>query len=174
MAHGRDAVEERTWTTLAAEELPVAETLSWVVEPASGAVVTFFGTVRDHEQGRPGVTSLEYEAYEVGASRAMSAIADEVRQRWETLGRVALHHRVGLLAPCDVAVLVAVAAPHRNEAFEAARWCIDTLKATVPIWKYETWDGGSAWSTCTAPLESGRWDGSRAEAAGVRSKDARP
>jgi len=84
----------------------------------------------------------------------MRALCAEARRRWPDLGRIALHHRVGRLAPCELAVLVAVAAPHREAAFEAARWCIDTLKATVPIWKYETWSQGAAWSACDTPLEA--------------------
>lgn len=138
--------------TLGDAALPLAETLAWVVEPSCGGVVSFFGTVRDHAEGRFGVTSLEYEAYEQGALSAMAALATEARRRWPDLGRIALHHRVGRLEPCELAVLVCVAAPHRDAAFEAARWCIDTLKATVPIWKYETWDGGAEWSACATAL----------------------
>lgn len=138
--------------SLSDAELPLGETLAWIVEPGCGAVVTFLGTVRDHAEGRPGVSRLAYEAYAEGARTALSELAAEARRRWPALGRIALHHRVGQLELCDVAVVVVVAAPHRGEAFEAARWCIDTLKATVPIWKYETWRGGEDWSEHATPL----------------------
>lgn len=149
----RAAPAAREWITLGDAPLPLEETLAWVVEPACGGVVSFVGTVRDHAEGRPGVSSLEYEAYEEGALAALGELAVEARRRWPGLGRIALHHRVGRLELCDLAVVVVVAAPHRAEAFEAARWCIDTLKATVPIWKYETWEGGAEWSACATPLE---------------------
>ena len=155
MHEGAAAPAARDWITLGDAALPLADTLAWVVEPSCGGVVTFFGTVRDHADGRAGVTSLEYEAYEEGALSALAALAAEARGRWPELGRVALHHRVGRLEPCDLAVLVCVAAPHRSEAFEAARWCIDTVKATVPIWKYESWDGGAEWSACATSLADG-------------------
>jgi molybdopterin synthase catalytic subunit len=143
----------RDWITLSEAPLPLAETLEWIVEPSCGAVATFFGTVRDHAEGRRGVSSLEYEAYEEGALTALAGLVEQARRRWPELGRIALHHRLGRLELCEIAVVVAVAAPHRSQAFEAARYCIDTLKATVPIWKFETWEGGSAWSACTTPLE---------------------
>jgi molybdopterin synthase catalytic subunit len=79
-------------------------------------------------------------------------LAAEARVRWPGIGRVALLHRVGRLELEDAAVVVVVSAPHRGEAFEAARWCIDTLKATVPIWKKEEWAGGDGWGTDAQPV----------------------
>ena len=154
----------REWITLGAAPLPLEATTRWVVEPSCGGVVTFFGTVRDHAEGRPGVSHLEYEAYEAGALSRLRAIAGEARRRWPSLGRIALHHRVGRLGLCELAVVVAVAAPHRAEAFEAARFLIDTLKATVPIWKLETWEGGAEWSGCATPLGLGIAAGGRSDA----------
>jgi molybdopterin synthase catalytic subunit len=116
-------------------------------------VVLFTGTVRDHAEGRPGVSALEYEAYEEEVVPRLAGIAAEARRRWRVLGRVAALHRVGTLDVGDTAVLVAVSAPHRAEAFDAARFCIDTLKATVPIWKRETWEGGSDWAECSHPVD---------------------
>jgi molybdopterin synthase catalytic subunit len=75
----------------------------------------------------------------------MAAVASEVRRRHPGVERIALLHRVGRLAVSDVAVVVAVSAPHRDEAFDAARHAIDTLKETVPLWKREEWPGGSQW-----------------------------
>jgi len=110
-----------------------------------GAVVTFTGTSRDHSEGRPGVHRLEYEAYDDPALARMDAIVAELRSRWPVLGRVALLHRTGVVELGDAAVVVAVSAPHRGEAFEAARFAIDELKRSVPIWKRESWAGGESW-----------------------------
>lgn len=120
----------------------------WAVRPGCGAVVLFSGTVRDHAEGRPGVSELEYEAYEEQVVPKLAELAADLRRRWPLTGRVALLHRVGPLAVGDVSVIVVASAPHRPEAFEAARFGIDTLKATVPIWKRETWEGGVDWGTC--------------------------
>jgi molybdopterin synthase catalytic subunit len=126
--------------------------VAWAERPQCGAVVLFTGTVRDHAEGRSGVTSLEYEAYEEEVSVRLAAIAAEARRRWPMLGRVALLHRVGSLEVGDTSVLVVVSTPHRAEAFDAARFCIDTLKTTVPIWKRETWEGGTDWAATSQPL----------------------
>ena len=133
------------WVALSGGPLPVAEASSWVVRPACGATVTFTGTARDHAEGRPGVHHLEYEAYEGPAVERLRALCGEVRSRWPVVGRVALLHRTGVVELGDPAVVVAVSAPHRHEAFEAARFAIDELKRTVPIWKREAWDGGESW-----------------------------
>ncbi len=126
---------------LTADELPVAVAYQWALRPECGAVVLFSGTVRDHAEGRAGVTSLTYEAYEEHVVGRLERIAAELRRRWSTVGRVVLWHRTGELALTESSVVVAVSAPHREEAFEAARFAIDTLKATAPIWKKETWAG---------------------------------
>ena len=110
-----------------------------------GAVVTFNGVARNHSDGRPDVQALEYEAYVEQVEPRLLAIADEARIRWPDIGRIALIHRMGPIDVSDSAVVVVVSAPHRDHAFEAARFCIDTLKATVPIWKREAWDGGESW-----------------------------
>jgi molybdopterin synthase catalytic subunit len=116
-----------------------------VARPDCGAVVVFGGTVRDHAEGRPGVSELEYEAYSAQVEPRLEAIAAEARRQWPQLGRIALLHRTGTLAVGEYSVLVAVSAAHRGDAFDAARYCIDTLKRTVPIWKRERWDGGEDW-----------------------------
>jgi molybdopterin synthase catalytic subunit len=108
-------------------------------------VVTFLGTARDHAPGRDGVERLEYEAYETEAEARLESVAEEIRRRWVTVGRIALLHRSGVVAIGDPAVVVAVSAPHRDEAFEAARFGIDAIKASVPIWKRETWRDGESW-----------------------------
>lgn len=141
-----------SWLGVTEQPLPVGAAHDWSVVPSCGAVVVFTGTVRDHatdERGveRTGVTSLAYEAYDEHVVPALAAIEDELRRRWPTSGRVVMLHRVGRLGLGDVAVVVAVSAPHRGEAFEAARYAIDALKASAPIWKHETWSDGADWGT---------------------------
>jgi molybdopterin synthase catalytic subunit len=133
------------WVALSPRPLPVADAAAWVVLPSTGASVVFTGTARDHAPGRPNVHRLEYEAYEGPAERRLQALAGELRSRWPGLGRVALLHRTGAVELGDAAVVVAVSAPHRDEAFEAARFGIDELKRTAPIWKREAWEGGESW-----------------------------
>jgi molybdopterin synthase catalytic subunit len=99
------------------------------------------------------VTELEYEAYVDQVEPRLRRIATEARSRWPVLGRIVLLHRVGVLSLCECSVVVVVSSPHRQEAFDAARWCIDTLKATVPIWKRETWEGGVDWGTGTHDVD---------------------
>ena len=135
------------WVELTASPLPTEDALAWVTVPACGASVLFSGTVRDHADGRPGVSELDYEAYPEQVVPRLARIAAEARRRWPALGRVALIHRTGVLAVGDCSVLVVVSAPHRGDAFDAARWAIDAIKSTVPIWKRETWEGGSAWGS---------------------------
>ena len=136
-----------TWLALTDEPLPLGATVDWAIRPDCGAVVLFTGTVRDHADGRMDVSLLTYEAYAEQVEPRLAAIADEARRRWE-LGRVALLHRIGELTVGEPSVVVAVSSAHRPEAFEAARFCIDTLKATVPIWKRERWAGGEDWGLC--------------------------
>ncbi len=136
------------WLALSSEPLPVAEASAWAVLPGCGGVVTFTGTVRDHADGRDGVTSLVYEAYEEHAAARLAAVATEVRARHPGVGRLAILHRVGAVGVTEAAVVVAASAPHRDEAFAAARLAIDSTKASVPIWKRERWgEGAEAWGT---------------------------
>ena len=110
---------------------------------ADGAACTFVGVVRDHNAGRR-VLRLEYEAFEEMALPLMEEIAAEARRRF-AVTEVAIAHRLGPLAIGEASVAVAVFAPHRGAAFEACRYAIDTLKATVPIWKKEYYADGSVW-----------------------------
>lgn len=134
-----------TWVGLSHAPLPVAEATAWAVRPHCGGLVVFSGTARDHAPGRPAVERLEYEAYEAQVVPRLARVADEARARWPDIGRVALLHRVGVLEIGESAVVVAVSAPHRESAFAAARFCIDDLKRSVPIWKRESWHGGESW-----------------------------
>jgi molybdopterin synthase catalytic subunit len=111
--------------------------------PSDGALCLFVGVVRNENGGRP-VRYLEYEAYEEMAMPLMTQIAADVRRQWPVT-EVRLVHRLGRLEIGDASVAVAVASPHRAEAFAACRFAIDTLKARVPIWKKEYYADGSAW-----------------------------
>lgn len=146
--YGRD-----DWVGVTADTLPIDAAAAFVVRPDCGASVVFTGLVRDHSEGRPGVTSLEYEAFEEEVSPRLAAIATAARARWTTVGRLVLLHRTGLLKVGEVSVVVAASAPHRDEAFEAARFGIDTIKATAPIWKREAWEDGEDWSACARPVD---------------------
>lgn len=114
----------------------------YVQTAQDGAVVLFTGVVRDNFEGRS-TDHLVYEAYAEMAVPVLRQLAEEAQARWE-IGRVAVHHRIGRLAIGETAVIVAVAAPHRHAAFEAAEQIMDRIKDVAPIWKREHWADGSA------------------------------
>jgi molybdopterin synthase catalytic subunit len=149
-----------SWLSLTSDALPIAAAYEWAVLPECGAVVLFSGTVRDHavdEQGgrRDQVESLTYEAYESQVVPRFESIDTELRQRWPETGRLVLIHRTGKLALGESSVIVVVSAPHRAEAFEAARFAIDALKLSAPIWKHEVWQGGADWGAASgAPIDA--------------------
>ena len=134
------------WVALSGEPLEVQAASDWVGVPDCGAVVVFSGLVRDHAEGTTGVTHIEYEAYAEQVVPRMEGLAAEMRRRWPDIGRVVLWHREGRVHLSESSVVVAVSTPHRGAAFAAAQFGIDTLKATVPIWKKEFWSGGSDWA----------------------------
>jgi molybdopterin synthase catalytic subunit len=142
------------WIGVTEDELPVDQAVKWATLPGCGGIVTFCGTVRDHSEGRPGVTHLEYEAYTEQVVPRLSAVAAAARAQWAGIGRLVLLHRVGRLEVGEISVVVTASTPHRGEAFAAAQFCIDTLKHTVPIWKRETWAEGSDWSVCAGAANS--------------------
>jgi len=128
-------VAERSLVRVTGSTLDSAEALAFVADPGSGGTVLFAGTVRDHSDAGD-VTGLTYEAWEERALAQLEAIAAEMLERWP-LRRVALLHRVGELEIGETSVLVCCSAPHRAEAFEAARHGIERIKEDVPIWKKE-------------------------------------
>ncbi|HVB06077.1 MAG TPA: molybdenum cofactor biosynthesis protein MoaE [Acidimicrobiales bacterium] len=140
------------WVGLTEEPLPVAEALAWAVVPGCGGLVTFCGTVRDFSDGRDEVSSLDYEAYPEQVVPRLAALCAAARARWPEAGRIVLLHRVGHLEVREAAVVVCASAPHRAEAFALARFLIDTLKATIPIWKLERWADGEEWSDGTCEI----------------------
>jgi molybdopterin synthase catalytic subunit len=121
----------------------IAALVEAVEHPSVGGIVVFEGTVRDQARGKR-VRYLEYDAYPEMAEQEMSAIAREVERRWHT-NRIVLVHRIGRLEIGEVSVVVAVACAHRAQAFQACHYAIDTLKATVPIWKKEVAEDGEEW-----------------------------
>jgi molybdopterin synthase catalytic subunit len=114
-----------------------------VLTDYDGAVCTFQGVARRYSRGRE-VVHLEYEAYPEMAERKLAEIGDELKVKFG-VERVAIHHRTGLLSIGEASVVIAVATPHRREAFAAAQYAIDRLKQTVPIWKKEVWSDGEQW-----------------------------
>lgn len=137
------------WLACTEAPLDPSGASAWVVRPDCGASVTFVGTARDHAGERTGVHLLEYEAYEEHVVPVLGAVAAEARARFPEVARIALWHRTGALAVTDAAVVVSVSSAHRDAAFDAARWAIDEVKATAPIWKREHWAGGhDDWGRC--------------------------
>jgi molybdopterin synthase catalytic subunit len=119
--------------------------LGEVADASAGAIVLFVGTVRDHSEGKEGVTHLEYEVYAGVVEEKIAEIVAEAADKWPILA-VAVEHREGKVVVGETSVAVAVSSAHRADAFEAARFLIDELKARAPIWKKEFWPGGSEWS----------------------------
>jgi len=141
------------WLELTAEPLPTERALRWVERPSCGAVACFVGTVRDQAEGHTDVRAIDYEAYTSQVLPRFEAIASAARDRWPGLGGVVVWHRVGRVELGEASVVVVVSTPHRGDAFDACRYLIDTLKATAPIWKHETWEGGTDWSLASRPIE---------------------
>ena len=123
--------------------IDVAAVTAAVSNAGSGAIVTFIGTTRDHNDGRR-VTQLEYEAYPEMAVAELRKIGETAQQRWP-IDRVAIVHRIGVVPIGDASVVIAVSAGHRRAAFEACHFTIDRLKEVVPIWKKEHFEGGEIW-----------------------------
>ncbi len=113
------------------------------VSPGDGALCLFLGVVRNENAGKP-VRYLEYEAYEEMALPLLEEIAAQARKKWKVT-EVHVLHRLGRMEIGETSVAVAVTAPHRGDAFEACRYVIDTLKASVPIWKREFYADGAVW-----------------------------
>lgn len=120
--------------------------LGEVARDAAGATVLFLGTVRDHSEGKEGVTHLDYEVYAGKVEPEIAGIVGEACRKWP-LQAVAVRHREGRVELGEASVAVAVSSAHRSDAFEAARYLIDELKQRAPIWKKEFWPGGEEWST---------------------------
>ena len=128
---------------LSGEPLSVEAVIDEVASDEAGAVATFVGTTRIHSRGRK-VTHLEYEAYAGMAEQVMAEIAGELEQRYD-LCAIAIHDRIGRVSIGGRSVVIAVSAPHRQDALAACKDAIDTLKERVPLWKKEVYEGGEEW-----------------------------
>lgn len=127
--------------------LDINKYISAVEDPGAGAIATFIGVTRDNFQGKK-VYHLEYEAYEPMARKIMQEICHKAGKKWE-VKRIALAHKVGTCGVGETSVIVAVSSAHRNASLEACHWVIDELKARVPIWKKEFYEGGEIWKENT-------------------------
>jgi molybdopterin synthase catalytic subunit/molybdopterin converting factor small subunit len=128
---------------LSADALSLDAVVDEVRSDRAGAIATFVGTTRVESRGRT-VEHLDYEAYEGMAEQVMAEIADELKQRYD-LCDIAIHHRTGRVEIGDASVVIAISAPHRQDALAACKDAIDTLKTKVPLWKKEVYEGGEEW-----------------------------
>jgi MoaE-MoaD fusion protein len=128
---------------LSDEPLSLDAAAAEVADDRAGAIATFVGTTRIDSRGRT-VRYLEYEAYPGMAEEVMERIAQDLRSKYE-LCDVAIHHRVGRVGIGETSVVIAVSAPHRQDALAACKEAIDTLKETVPLWKKEVYEDGEEW-----------------------------
>ena len=128
---------------IVSEPLNIQACIDWVMTPQCGGIDVFIGTVREVTNGKT-VVRLEFEAYEKMAMNEMKKIAEEALHNWP-VHKIVIHHRTGILHIGEIPVVIAVSAAHRDAAFEACRYTIDTLKKTVPIWKKEIFEDGEVW-----------------------------
>lgn len=132
-----------TRSTITEKPIDIGLAIDAVRSPTAGAVVTFLGTVRDHARGRA-VRQITYEVYEPMASRELDRVASACEAEWPD-ARIHVVHRYGVLAVGEVAVVIAVASPHRESAFAACRAMLERIKTDVPIWKNELGEDGESW-----------------------------
>ena len=125
------------------QPLNIQACIEWAMDPECGGIDVFIGTVRSNTKKKK-VVRLEFEAYEKMALSEMNRIAEDVFKKFP-VQKILIHHRTGVLQIGDVPVVIVVAAAHRDVAFDACRYAIDTLKQTVPIWKKEVFEDGEQW-----------------------------
>lgn len=140
-----DAPAQTIRVSVSDSSIDAAGLLNEVGRAGSGATVLFLGTVRDHSEGKEGVTHLEYEVYPEMVEEKIGEIVNEAAAHWPVLA-VAVEHRSGEVKLGGTSVAVAVSTAHRADAFESARFIMDELKKRAPIWKKEFWPGGAEWS----------------------------
>lgn len=140
-----EASQQTIRVSVDARPVDTALLVQEVARPDSGATVLFVGTVRDHSEGKTGVTHLEYEVYAEQVESKITDIVDEAGANWPILAAV-VEHRSGDVQVGEASVAVAISSAHRADAFDAARFIIDELKEKAPIWKKEHWPGGAEWS----------------------------
>lgn len=126
------------------EILDVNKISHMVTDPSCGAISIFVGITRDNFDGKK-VLRLEYEAYKPMAKKKMNEICDSIRKQWE-IHNIAMIHRINVVPISEASIVIAISSPHRKESLQAVEYAIDTLKATVPIWKKEIYaDESSSW-----------------------------
>lgn len=146
---GGAVARSRDYVEITDEPLDPAAFTERVKASHNGAVVTFEGITRDHNEGRR-VNYLEYEAYRPMADRKIAELIGEMRAKW-SIETVAVGHRLGRVDIGQTSLVIAVGAAHRRPAFEAALYFVDRLKEVVPIWKKEYFEGGEAWIADSSP-----------------------
>ncbi|XP_066274300.1 molybdopterin synthase catalytic subunit-like isoform X2 [Branchiostoma lanceolatum] len=127
---------------LTSDQLNIEELTTLVTSPTSGAISVFIGTTRNNFDGKK-VLWLEYEAYKTMAETELRKICGQIRERW-VVENIAVFHRLGCVPITESSVIIAISSPHRRDGLDAVRYAIDTLKATVPIWKKELYEEGEA------------------------------
>lgn len=135
------SVKKDFWLT--DQPLDINDAIQKVIRPEAGAINTFIGIAREFTRGKR-TLFLEYEAYVPMAEKQLERIGDEIQKKWPE-ARTAIGHRTGKLDISETAVVIAVSAPHRDEAFQASRYAIERIKEIVPIWKKENWEDGTEW-----------------------------
>lgn len=128
---------------ITSEKLNLQECYNFVEDASCGGIAVFVGTVRNATQNKA-VTQLDFSTYKPMAIKEMQKIAAKALIQFP-IKRIAIHHAEGLLQIKDIPVIITVSSPHRNAAFEACQFAIDTLKETVPIWKKEYFKDGEVW-----------------------------
>jgi molybdopterin synthase catalytic subunit len=125
------------------QTIELDELVAYVTDPEAGAIATFIGTTRNHNDGRR-VIALDYEAYPEMAEKELARIGADAEKQWP-ICRMAIVHRLGPVQIGDASVIIAVSSAHRDAAFAACRFAIEEIKKTVPIWKKEVFEGGEVW-----------------------------
>jgi molybdopterin synthase catalytic subunit len=133
----------KTSIHITSEKLSLQDCYSFVQDASCGGIAVFVGTVRNATKNK-NVTLLDFSGYEPMALKEMQKIATKALEKFD-IHKIAIHHALGKLAIGEVPVIIAVSSAHRNAAFEACQFAIDTLKETVPIWKKEHFDDGEVW-----------------------------
>lgn len=133
----------KTSIHITSEKLSLQDCYSFVQDTSCGGIAVFVGTVRNATKNK-NVTLLDFSGYEPMALKEMQKIATKALEKFD-IHKIAIHHALGKLAIGNVPVIIAVSSAHRNAAFEACQFAIDTLKETVPIWKKEYFDDGEVW-----------------------------
>lgn len=153
MAESWESTSTTTWLRIGNDALDERDALAFCRRHHVGGIVVFAGTVRDHNEDLTGVVALHYEvALDLAAAR-LGNIAAEAFDALPELAALVVHHRVGRVALGETAVVVAAAAPHRDTAFQAARYAIDAVKVAVPLIKQELTPSSSRWAPSSTPLD---------------------